>query len=104
MSLRIRVQTALLRKSKSLFESIGPMRLSLKEMRRCRQRAFEIAILLSLPASPAFAQIPKGGVFVGYSCSRSTLSVPFFLPDVGGISGTGKANLNGWNAAIAGKV
>jgi hypothetical protein len=52
----------------------------------------------------AFAQIPKGDVFIGYSYSRSTLTVPLFPPDTGGIVGTGGANLNGWNAAVAGKL
>lgn len=68
------------------------------------RKTCEFAALLLMLAPTAFAQIPKGDVFIGYSYSRSTLALPVFPPDVGGIVGNGEANLNGWNAAVAAKL
>jgi hypothetical protein len=68
------------------------------------RKTSELAVLLLMLAPAAFAQIPKGDVFVGYSYSWSTLTAPVFPPDVGGIVGSGKANLNGWNVAVGGKL
>jgi hypothetical protein len=68
------------------------------------RKTSELAVLLLMLAPAAFAQIPKGDVFVGYSYSWSTLTVPVFPLDAGGIVGSGKANLNGWNVAVGGKL
>jgi hypothetical protein len=68
------------------------------------RQTYIFGVLLLMLAPAAVAQIPKGDVFLGYSYSRTTLTVPLFLPDTGGIAGTGETNLNGWNAAVAGKV
>ena len=68
------------------------------------RKTYELTVLLLMLAPASFAQIPKGDAFVGYSYSRSTLAVPVFPQDVGGIIGSGKVDLNGWNAAVAGKL
>jgi hypothetical protein len=62
---------------------------------------FVIALLCLLAARAAFGQIPKGNVFVGYSYARSDVlpaSNPTIMPSVV------RANLNGWDGSLEGKV
>ncbi len=68
------------------------------------RKTYELAVLLLTLAPTGFAQMPKRDAFVGYSYSHSTLTLPLFPPDVGGIVGNGNANLNGWNVTFAGNV
>src|SRR5262249_4163610 len=62
---------------------------------------FVIALLCLLAARAALGQIPKGNVFVGYSYARSDVlpaSNPTIMPSAV------RANLNGWDGSLEGKV
>jgi hypothetical protein len=51
------------------------------------------ALLVSVLLGNAFAQIPKGNIFVGYSYMSAD------LPNI-----SGRQNLNGWEGSLEGKV
>ena len=62
---------------------------------------FVMALLCLLATRAAFAQIPKGNVFVGYSYARADVlpaSNPVTMPS------PVRANLNGWDGSLEGKV
>jgi opacity protein-like surface antigen len=60
-----------------------------------------LAFLCLLATGAALAQIPKGNIFVGYSYARADV-LPASNPTI--LSSPVRANLNGWNASLEGKL
>ena len=60
-----------------------------------------VPFLCLLATSATLAQIPKGNIFVGYSYTRADV-LPASNPTI--LSSPVRANLNGWNGSLEGKV